>query len=96
MASAPKVPTRDPDHVTEALCDGPFYLHWSGTLGTLVFTHTRPDAGPLFGEDKFRNENIVRARVTLTIENLVALRDLLSEKIKTEPGSAPTPVDTRH
>ena len=90
MANAPAKPqTVDPDNVPETFCNGGFYLTWSGSFGTLTFTHTRPKVGPLFGGGQVEDEQVVRARIILTAENMAALRDLLADKIK-GGGDAPT------
>jgi len=92
MSTPPIPPTIDPDNVPETLCDGPFYLTWSGRLGTLTFSCVRPKADVLFGQGKVNSTTIVRARVVMTVENLVALREALTASIKVEPGAAPTPI----
>jgi len=94
MATAPR--TIDPDSVPEMLCDGRFYLTWSGRLGTLTFTCERPKTDVLFGQGKMEMENVVRARIVMSIENWVALRDALAANIKAAPGEAPTPIQAKH
>jgi hypothetical protein len=92
MATPPTFPTIDPDNVPETLCDGRFYLTWSGRLGTLTFTCVRPKADVLFDQGKVNNVGIVRARIVMSIENLVALRDMLTASIKVQPGAEPSPI----
>lgn len=76
-----KLPVIDPDSVAEALCDGRFHIHPHGNLATITFTHTRPIVGDLFdGRGNF--EEVVRARITMTLNNFVALRNLLNDVIK--------------
>ena len=90
MAKPPqKLQTIDPDHVPETLCNGMFYLTWSGDLATLTFTHTRPKAAALFGSDNVEDEQIVRARIVMNSSGMGALRDLLTRSIKGS-GESPT------
>lgn len=89
MAQQPlRAPAIDPDHVSEVLCDGPLYLTWVGNLGTLTFTHARPNATSLFANDLIQNEFIVRVRVTMSLSSMVALRDLLNDKIRSDQAGA--------
>ena len=67
----------DPDNVPEIICNGRFTLHSHGNLATLTFTNVRPDAANLFG-GTMTNKEVVRARITMTKDNMVALRDLLT------------------
>jgi hypothetical protein len=60
-----------------------------------VITHSqcspspkRPDAAPLF-EGKVTHRNIVRARIAMNVPNLIALRDLLINNVKTESEISP-------
>lgn len=84
MAEKPKlpVPVVDPDCVPETLCDGQFYLHPHGHLATLTFTHSRPLSAELFS-GTLNPELVVRARITMPLDNFAALRDLLVANIKT-------------
>ena len=74
-------PVVDPDHVSETLCDGRFNLYVRGDLATLIFTQLRPQAGPLMTDGTIQNEETVRARITMPLANMVALRDFLAERI---------------
>src|SRR4051812_32214013 len=80
MPDNPKV--TDPDGAPETLCDGRFHLYFHGRLATLTLTHNRPAPADMFAGNMVMEE-VVRARVTLTLENLTALRDLLNDVIKT-------------
>jgi hypothetical protein len=81
-------PVVDPDATPETLCDGRINIHWHANLATLTFTHSRPIAAELFsGEAKI--EDVVRARVVMSVPNIVALRDLLNKVIKDGSGQAP-------
>jgi hypothetical protein len=90
MANQPQPPTIDPDNVPETLCDGRFYLTWSGNqLATLTFTQVRPDAGPLFDQNAVHDRSVVRARIVMSLPNLIALRDILNQSI--QEGETPVP-----
>lgn len=78
----PRPLVSDPDNVPETVCDGQFNLSVSGQLATLTFTHVRPNATQLF-QGAVNPGAIVRARIVLTVQNLVALRDLLSANVQT-------------
>ncbi len=97
MAEEPKKPVAvDPDNVPEVLCDGRFNIHPHGNLATLTLTHARPKAADLF-EGRLVMEEVVRARVTMTLDNFAALRDFLTQHIKS-PNKASTPAGggTKH
>jgi hypothetical protein len=79
----------DPDRVPEILCDGKFNVTVRGSLATLTFTHVRPEATALLSDGTVNVQAVVRARIVLTMHNLVALRDLLNRVIHTP--DAPTP-----
>ena len=75
-------PTVDPDNIPETLCIGRFNIAAGpGPLATITFTNTRPKAGPLMDDNQIVHESVVRARIVTTVENLTALRDLLSQAI---------------
>lgn len=74
-------PVIDPDCVPETLCDGQFYIHPHGNLATLTFTHSRPVAAELF-RGVIKPQPVVGARITMTLDNFAALRDLLNGAIK--------------
>jgi hypothetical protein len=80
----------DPDSVPEIICDGPFHI-LPGSLSTITFTHGRPETSQLFNQNSVNRENIVRARIILTIDNLIQLRDLLNRLL---PASTETPAAT--
>ena len=82
-------PIVDPDNVPETLCIGRFNVApGPGPLVTLTFTNVRTRAEPLFDRSTVETESVVRARIVTTMENLVALRNLLNKTIH-EPGAAP-------
>jgi hypothetical protein len=88
MANQPSQPrVIDPDSIPEIICDGLFNVHMHSGLATLTFTHERPRASPLF-EGKLDYESVVRARMTLTLPNLVALRELLARVIQSPEAPA--------
>src|SRR5262249_35278834 len=82
-------PIVDPDSVPEILCDGPLNVAAFGNLVALTFTHIRPRPGVLFQDGRIETEAVVRARIVLTTQRLVGLRDLLN-RITREP-QVPTP-----
>jgi hypothetical protein len=81
-----------PDNVPEIL-----YVNVAirGGLATLTLTHVRPDPTPTFSDTRIEPEAIERARIVLTLTNLIVLRDLLTRAIETPdtpapPGGGPT------
>ena len=52
-------------------------VHWIGNRATITFTHPRARSESLFEGKQAPMDLVVRARVATTIENVVALRDLL-------------------
>jgi hypothetical protein len=89
---SPPPPVFDPDNVPETLCDGQFNLSFSGQLAILTFTHLRPDATQMFAKSTFVPSAIVRARIAINLQNLVALRDFLNTHVQTTPtGVRPIP-----
>jgi hypothetical protein len=89
MTSPQEPPATDPDNIPETLCIGKFNLSpGPGPLVTLTFTNVRNKVGPLIDHGTVNPESVVRARIVTTIENLVALRDLLVNAIQ-DPGAAP-------
>ena len=82
-------PATDPDNVPEILCDGMFNVSVLGTLATLTFTHVRPDAEAMLQRGAMDMRSVVRARIVITLNNLVALRDLLNKVIQTPDVPAP-------
>lgn len=86
----------DPDCVPETLCDGQFNIFVAGPLATLTFTQMRPEAAGLLKDGTIDLKAVVRARVVLTTNNLVALRDLLSQVIQRPGARVPPAGDTRH
>jgi hypothetical protein len=88
----------DPDTVPETICDGAFNVAIFGQLATLTFTHVRPDPGILLKDGSLELKSVVRARIVITMNNLIALRDLLNKAIQ-EPNTPVPPaggIVTRH
>jgi hypothetical protein len=73
-----KIPAIDPDNVPEIICDGGFNVHWTGGRVTITFTHNRPRTKPLLEEGQLEFDAVVRARIATSIDNILALRDLLN------------------
>jgi hypothetical protein len=83
-------PAIDPDNIPETLCIGRFNLAAGpGPLVTLTFTNLRNQAGPLFDRSSTIQQSVVRARIVTTIENIVALRDVLNNSIQTANPTTP-------
>jgi hypothetical protein len=76
-----KSPVVDPDNIQETLCDGRFHIHAHGNLATLTLTHARPKPADLF-DGRLELEEVVRARITMTLDNFAALRDLLTRVLQ--------------
>ena len=92
MAQPTQPPAADPDNVPETLCCGRFNLSFlAGSLATLTFTHPRPKAGPLLDTNQIHEESVVRARIVMHLDNLLALRNFLNEAIKDDPATMTTP-----
>jgi hypothetical protein len=79
----------DPQQVPEILCDGRFVIHRHGNLATLTFTAERPKLADLFS-GKINNEEVVRARITISLNSVAALRDSLARLIQS-PDTPATP-----
>src|SRR3954468_21620747 len=82
-------PAVDPDNIPETLCVGRFSIFLNGPLGTLTFTHVRPQAGPMIDHETNKFESVVRARIVTTVDNLMALRDLLNTTLQTQEQVTP-------
>ena len=85
----------DPDNIPEILCDGRFNFHPHGVLATLTFTCERAEPNDLFG-GTVNVRDVVRARITMTLNSMVALRDLLSRVIQTPSGAPAAGGSTHH
>lgn len=82
MVELTNLPTTDPDNVPETICLGKFNIQVGGPYATLLFTHPRPQVGPMVDEGKLVLESVVRARIVTSLDNLVALRELLNNLLK--------------
>ncbi len=80
----------DPDRVPETLCVGKFNISISGGMATLTFSHARPKSGPLLDQGRVEIENVVRARIVTTVENLALLRDALGQIIPKQAAPVAT------
>jgi hypothetical protein len=88
MQQPNREPVVDPDNVPETLCLGLINVQAGpGHLATVTFTNPRSQAGPLFAQGTAVHEAVVRARIVMTVEQLVGLRDLLNQVLQ-----QPTPV----
>jgi hypothetical protein len=92
MAEFQEPPTIDPDNIPETLCIGRFNLSpGPGPLVMLTFTNVRNRAADLIDNGRLVPESVVRARIVTTIENMVALRDLLNNSIQEKSSDAGAP-----
>jgi hypothetical protein len=75
------------DRAEEAICLGPFNVTIDGPISTLTFTHVRQVFGGAGGE----TETVVKARIVISTNNLIELRDVVSgllEQIE-QPSTTP-------
>jgi hypothetical protein len=79
----------DPDNIPEILCDGQVNVSVAGNLATLTFTHVRPDVTKMFKDGTIVPRAAVRARIVISVPNLVAFRDLLNRIIEDPNTPAP-------
>lgn len=84
-------PTVDPTGVPETLCIGRFNLHNAGGLWVITFTNVRPKAPEMIDQGKVDLESVVVARIVTTLENLTALRDLITQVTTPTGGQSDTP-----
>ena len=95
MAPSDQPTAVDPDNVPETLCCGRFNLSFlAGNLSTLTFTHPRPKAGPLLDSNQIQDEAVVRARIVMHLDNLVALRNFLNDAIKEGAAATTAPASS--
>jgi hypothetical protein len=88
--------TVDPGNIAEMLCLGRINLaSGPGPLMTLTFTHPRPKAVSLFDSNRIEYESVVRARIVMTFDNLIALRDLLNSSIRQPPAPSASSGDLK-
>src|SRR5690348_2218408 len=81
----------DPDNISESLCEGPFNIFWNGDRTMLTFTHQRLRPNPLFIDGTTQFEIVVRARISMSKDNLLALRDLLTRLFPPNEQETPSP-----
>lgn len=93
MTQPVQIPAVDLDNTPETLCCGVFNLSFmANNLATLTFTHPRPKIGPLIAASQIQEELVVRARIVMHMENLVALRNFLNDAIKDNPAAPSAPL----
>ena len=78
----------DPNAIAETFANGPFNLNILGSVATLTFTSVRPDVTKMFSGNANDLSAIVVSRLTMPVEHLVQLRQLLAQVI-VEPSSMP-------
>ncbi len=96
MVEPEQSPPSDPENVPEILCDGQFNVTITGPVATLTFTHMRPDPMALFRDGKIDLKAIVRARIVTSMNNLIALRDVLNRIIQDPSTPVPPAGGTKH
>jgi hypothetical protein len=84
-----QIPVVDPHAIPETLCDGPFNVSAVPGRATITFTHVRLKAEPLLSTGKMEAEAVVRARISFSLENLLALKKLLNDLIPDKPPEKP-------
>ena len=79
-------PGVDPDKVPEVFCAGQFNVSFA-TSGfcTMTFTHLRAKAGSLLDAGQIDMESVVRARIVMPMDSMIALRNLLNAVIQDQP-----------
>jgi len=93
MADAtPQPKVYDPQMVPEAVCDGPMNVPWIADRAVITFTHPRARPQPLF-EGETQIDLIVRARIAMSVKNLVALRDLLVRLLPADKPAVEMPAE---
>lgn len=85
-------PVSDPNMVPETLVNGPINMSVIGSIATLTFTSVRPDVKEVFGGDMKNLSAIVVSRLSMPMENLVQLREMLSHVVQTAPSMPPMPM----
>lgn len=83
MQQPTRHPVIDSENISETLCLGQINVQAGpGPLATLTFTNPRSQAGPLFAQGTSLYEEVVRARIVVTGDQLVGLRDLLNQVLQ--------------
>jgi hypothetical protein len=76
---------RDSDNVTDTFVNGPINLNVMGQVATLTFTTVRPDSAQAFKGQVKDFSAVVTSRLTMPLETLVQLRELLSNSVQKQP-----------
>jgi hypothetical protein len=72
----------DPNNIPDAYANGPINLSIRGPCGTLTFTNVRGDIAQLLaGQSSAKTYAVVTARVTLPLEALTELRNMLNQSL---------------
>src|SRR5262249_43556780 len=76
----------DPNCVPETYSNGPVNLNITGPCATLTFTTVRADIGEVMsGKQATTHFAVVTGGVTMPLDCLVKLRDLLNKTIQNQP-----------
>lgn len=78
-------PILDPNGVTETFVNGPINLSVVGSMATLTFTSVRPDLKQAFNGSIKDVSAIVVSRLTMPVENLVQLREVVNHAVQKAP-----------
>lgn len=76
---------RDVGNVTEVFVNGPINMNVMGNVATLTFTTVRVDLPTSPSVQPTELSAVVTNRVTMPIEVLFALREMLTKSIQTQP-----------
>ena len=76
---------RDPGSATEVFVNGPINMNIMGNVATLTFTTVRMDLPASPTEQPKNASAVVTSRLTMPVETLWALREMLSKNIQAQP-----------
>ena len=78
---------RDLGNVAETFVNGPINLNVMGNVATLTFTTVRVDLPQSIKEQPKDFSAVVSSRLTMPLETLIQLREMLSKSIQPQPIS---------
>jgi hypothetical protein len=78
-------PVSDPNAVAETFVNGPINMNIIGSVATLTFTTVRLNVVQAFTGNKADFSAVVVSRLSMPLENLLQLRDMLSQAILKAP-----------
>src|SRR5260221_9648551 len=86
-------PVSDPNTVPETFVNGPINMSIIGSTATLTFTSIRPDVKQAFRGNTKDLSAIVVSRLSMSLDNLMQLREMLSQGIQMAPSMTPMPMN---